>query len=81
MRLDGRPQLICSVMGTKKPRDYLAEHLSLENFTFLDVPVNEMFKLPDGKIVHPHTDLWMQIDSCYRQRARAWLRTMLSDEK
>jgi hypothetical protein len=73
-RLKGRPQLICSAMGTKKTREYLATHTSLENFTFLDVPVNEMFELPDGKIVHPHTDLWMHIDSSYRQKARKWLR-------
>jgi len=76
-RIGDRPQLICSTMGTKKTRDYLAKHTSLENFTFLDVPVNELFKIPDGKIVHPHSDLWMSIDSTYRQQAREWLQDVL----
>lgn len=77
-RLKGRPQLICSAMGTGKTRQYMAKHTSLKNLAFLDVPVNELFKIPDGKIVHPHTDLWMHIDSTYRQRARKWLREVIA---
>ena len=72
-RLGGRPQLICSALGTEKTRAYLAKQTSLENFTFLDVPVTELFEIPDGKIIHPHTDLWMHVDSIYRQEARRWL--------
>ncbi len=72
-RLGGRPQLICSSAGIGKTRDYLQQQIDLDNITFLDVPVHELFKIPDGKIVHPHTDLWMSIDSPYRQQARAWL--------
>lgn len=75
-RLDGRPQLICSAMGTQKTRDYLGARTTLKNITFLDVPVNELFQIPDGKIVHPHTDLWMQVDSSFRQRARDWLQSV-----
>ncbi len=35
---------------------------------------DQLFKIPSGKIVHPHTDLWMSIDSKYRRQARDWLR-------
>lgn len=72
-RLGNRPQLICSSMGTQATRQYLKPHIALDNITFLDVPIHELFKIPDGKIVHPHTDLWMSVDSQYRQQARAWL--------
>lgn len=77
-RLNGRPQLICSALGTDKTRRYLEKQIRLDNIQFLDVPVEDMFTIPDGQIVHPHTDRWMHIDSSYRQRARAWLNTLVS---
>ncbi len=80
-RINGRPQLICSTMGTLKTRIFLAPYMSYGDFTFLDVEVNRLFKLPDGKIVHPHTDLWMCIDSPYRQEARRWLHEVLQKSK
>ncbi len=73
-RLGGRPQLICSSTGTANTRAYLEQHIDLDRITFLDVPVSKLFEIPDGQIVHPHTDLWMSIDSQYRRQARAWLR-------
>ena len=79
-RLAGRPQLICSTLGTDETRAYLAKHISLDNITFLDVPMNELFNIPDGKIIHPHTDLWMHIDSAYRQEARGWLNRLVDGE-
>lgn len=74
-RLNGRPQLISSVMGTDKTREYLAPHIDLENIRFLDVPVNQVLTT-----VPSHTDHWMQIDSAYRQRARKWLREVVESK-
>ena len=67
-RLKGRPVLVC---GTGA--DYLREHPDLARFTFLNVPVTELFAIPEGKVIHPHTDLWMHKDSEPRRQARAWL--------
>ena len=67
-RLNGRPVLVC---GTAN--DFLHDHLHLASFTFLKVPVDEIFKIPEGKVIHPHTDLWMHRESDYRQQARNWL--------
>ena len=71
-RLKGRPVLVCG--GSN---DYLEGHLDLARFTFLDVPVGKIFKIPEGKVIHPHTDLWMHRESAYRQQARAWLQKEL----
>jgi len=67
-RLKGRPVLVCGGYA-----DYLKEHLELAQFTFLDVPVAKIFTIPDGKVIHPHTDMWMHRESEYRSQARAWL--------
>jgi len=78
-RLKGRPVLVCG-MGASKVRDeYLKDHLDLARFTFLAVPTGKIFKIPEGKVIHPHTDLWMHRESKYRQQARAWLLNALSD--
>jgi len=78
-RLNGRPQLICSALGTDKTKRYLNEHIRPDNIKFLDVPVEDLFAIPDGKIIHPHTDRWMQIDSEYRRTARLWLQKLVAD--
>ncbi|MEM7387164.1 MAG: hypothetical protein AAF514_19675 [Verrucomicrobiota bacterium] len=75
-RLNGRPKLIMSALGTEKTRTYLSQHIDLKNHRFIDVPVRKLFSIPDGKIIHPHTDLWMHIDSPYRREARRWLRRL-----
>jgi hypothetical protein len=67
-RLKGRP-VLASGIGN----DYLQNHLKLADFTFLKVPVEKIFNIPEGKIIHPHTDLWMHRDSKYRDQARLWL--------
>ncbi|HJN16900.1 MAG TPA: hypothetical protein QGH10_15450 [Armatimonadota bacterium] len=72
-RLAGRPQLICQGGSTRVVRDYLQPHVDLGEFSFLDVPVTELFDIPEGKVIHPHTDLWMCKDSPQRRRAREWL--------
>ena len=67
-RLQGRPVLVCGGAN-----EFLKEHLGLAKFTFMAIPVAELFDIPDGKVIHPHTDLWMHRPSQYRQRARQWL--------
>lgn len=77
-RLKGRPVLVCS-MGSSE-RDYLKDHLELADFTFLQVPTKSLFNIPEGKVIHAHTDLWMHKDSEYRDKARAWLRSVLDSK-
>ena len=67
-RLKGRPVLACGV-GT----EFLRDHPELAEVTFLRPPVAEIFTIPEGKVIHPHTDLWMHRASEYREQARQWL--------
>jgi hypothetical protein len=67
-RLQGRPVLVC---GNKN--DYLKDHPKLGTFTFLPVPVSEIFNIPEGPVIHRHTDLWAHRHSATRQIARDWL--------
>lgn len=67
-RLKGRPVLACGI-GT----DFLREHADLADFTFLQPPVAKIFTIPDGPVIHPHTDLWMHRASDDRAAARQWL--------
>ncbi|MEM8671590.1 MAG: hypothetical protein AAGG48_28985 [Planctomycetota bacterium] len=67
-RLDGRPVLVCG--GSN---EFLKQHRDLAAFTFLRPPVAEIFDIPEGKVIHPHTDRWMHRESEYRQQARRWL--------
>lgn len=67
-RLKGRPVLACG-----NANDFLQGHLNLAKFTFLPVPVDEIFEIPEGQVIHSHTDLWMHRDSKYRGQAREWL--------
>ena len=67
-RLKGRPVLVCG-----SSNEFLRDHLELADFTFLRPLAEEIFDIPEGKVIHPHTDLWMHRDSEYRDRARAWL--------
>jgi hypothetical protein len=74
-RLKGRPVLVCGGYA-----DYLKDHLDLAKFTFLDVPVAKIFNIPEGKVIHPHPDMWMHRQSKYRKQARAWLQKVLKDK-
>ena len=67
-RLKGKPVLVCG-----KHADYLNHYRSLADFTFLSVPVSEIFHIPEGQVIHPHTDMWAHRESTTRQRARDWL--------
>lgn len=77
-RLGGRPVLVCGGGGTQGVREYLAAHLDLSRFTFLDVPVTRLFHIPEGKVIHPHTDSWMCKESDCRRLARQWLDAVLA---
>ena len=72
-RLDGRPVLISGTNATSVRDDFLKDHLDLAEFTFLDVPTDKIFDIPEGDVIHPHTDRWMQRDSVYRDQVRTWL--------
>jgi hypothetical protein len=75
-RLQGRPVLVC---GNKN--DYLKDHPKLGTFTFLPVPVSEIFDIPEGLVIHRHTDLWAHRHSPTRQIARGWLLDQVSVKK
>jgi len=76
-RLKGRPVLVCGQRASKIRDEFLKDHLELADFTFLDVPVKEIFNIPDGPVIHPHTDLWMHRESKYRRQAREWIQQVL----
>ncbi len=78
-RLKGRPVLICGLNASRVKDQFLKAHFNLARFTFLNVPTDQIFNIPEGNIVHPHTDLWMHRESPYRRRARAWLERVLKE--
>lgn len=67
-RLKGRPVLACG-----GGNDFLRDYPDLAKVTILRPPVAKIFKIPEGKVIHPHTDLWMHRESKYRKEARQWL--------
>lgn len=71
-RWKGRALLACGGGA-----DFLGDHPELANVTFLKPPVNKIFDIPEGKVIHPHTDLWMHRHSEYRDLARQWLKEQL----
>jgi len=73
-RLKGRPVLICQNGVTQNVNDYLADYKNLAKFTFIDVPIKEIFpQIPNALIVHPHTDRWMFVDSKERRQVWKWM--------
>ena len=80
-RIKGRPVLICGQNASRVRDQFLKAHLKLARFTFLNVPTDQIFNIPEGNIVHPHTDLWMHRESAYRKRARAWLESVLKETR
>jgi hypothetical protein len=67
-RLKGRPVLVGGGAN-----DFLRGHPQPAEFTYLRPPIEKLFDIPEGKVIHPHTDLWMHRASPYRDKARAWL--------
>ena len=76
-RLKGRPVLVCSTRANALRDGYLIQYLNLAQFTFLEVPTEEIFQIPEGPVIHPHTDLWMHKESEYRRRARLWIQDVI----
>lgn len=76
-RLKGRPFLVAGGNLTRTRTQFLEDHLELADFSFLEVPVAEIFNIPEGPLIHPHTDLWMHQPSHYRDQARAWLQAVI----
>ena len=80
-RLNGRAVLVCGESGSAVRDGFLKDHLGLAAFEFMDVPVGKIFTIPDGKVIHPHTDLWMHRDSKYRVQVREWLQRAINPQK
>jgi hypothetical protein len=80
-RLKGRPVLVGGQQGSKNKDLFLKDHLQLADFSFIDIPVSKIFKIPEGPIIHSHTDLWMHRDSIYRQQVRHWLKKIINPRK
>jgi hypothetical protein len=73
-RLKGRPVLACGIGS-----EFLRDHPEIAELTELKPPVSEIFEIPEGKVVHEHTDRWMHRASESRARARAWLKAQLKE--
>jgi len=74
-RLNGRPQLISEAGNfnlSGKAREYLTNHMDQGDFTFLTIPVDSLFKIPE-EIPMSHTDLWPIKNSPARKLAKQWL--------
>ena len=78
-RLRGRPVLVCGQHATGVRRKFLGEHMDLAAFTFLDIPVNSIFNIPEGPYLHSHTDLWMHRPSIYRDQVRTWIQKVVGN--
>ncbi|TWU56090.1 outer membrane protein assembly factor BamB family protein [Rubripirellula reticaptiva] len=72
-RLNGRPVLVCGTAASQVRDSYLNKHQNLAQFSFLQVPTSEIFDIPEGDVVHPHTDRWMHKPSVYRDQVRDWI--------
>ncbi len=79
-RLNGRPVLVCGQHASAVRAQFLKDHLELAAFEFLDVPTNQIFNIPEGKVLHPHNDLWMHRESEWRRQARSWLQKVTGPE-
>ncbi|WP_063709087.1 hypothetical protein [Rhodopirellula sallentina] len=80
VRLRGRPVLVCSTRASEIRDSYLGAVSTLADFTFLDVPTKQIFDIPEGKVIHPHTDRWMHRPNTYRDVARDWIDGLCSVE-
>jgi len=79
-RLKGRSVLVCNMTGFKVKEQFLKDYLELARFTFLSVPISEIYNIPEGKVYHRHTDMWMHRESKWRKQARAWLESVIKKQ-
>lgn len=71
-RLKGRPVLACGIGS-----GFLRGRPEIAVLTELQPKVGEIFEIPEGRVIHPHTDLWMHRESEERKQARLWLATKM----
>lgn len=76
-RIKDRPFLVCGTKATEIRDKFLKGNIDLTEFEFLDVPTAKLFNIPEGKVIHPHTDLWMHKPSVYRDTARKWIENIV----
>lgn len=80
-RLHGRPVLVCQNGrdGTRPTQEFIGPQLDQGRFTFLDVPVAEIFPtIPNQWFIHPHSDRWLLRDSPYRRQVWQWMNDTIS---
>jgi len=73
-RLEGRPMLVCG-----SGNEYLKGHPRLAAFTFMPVAVAQIYNIPEGPVLHSHTDRWMHRDSPQRQQLRRWVQQVVDE--
>ena len=74
-RLKGRPVLACGIAS-----EFLRGHPKMAKLTELKPPVAKIFSIPEGKVIHKHTDLWMHRASDDRAKAWEWLKRMIEQK-
>jgi hypothetical protein len=75
-RLQGRPVLVCQngPDGTQPTRRFIDGQIHEARFTFLDVPVREIFPtIPNQWFFKAHTDRWLLRDSPWRRQVWQWM--------
>jgi hypothetical protein len=73
-RLNKRPFLVCQSPDTKKVREYLEAHISIDSFTFVDADQESIFRVfPNPVAMHSHNDRWLLVDSPARRHVWRWI--------
>lgn len=70
-RAEGKDVLIVQQPNTDDIQNYLGE--AGKNFTFLDLPIEKLFSIPNKTFPHPHTDKWLLFDNEYSAFIRNWI--------
>lgn len=74
LRLNGRPALVMQEGSTTNIRKYLETMTQLDGFTFMDIPIKQLFpNIPNQDLIHSHTDKWLLYENQSSIRAREWL--------
>ncbi|HAX97244.1 MAG TPA: hypothetical protein DCY35_12120 [Prolixibacteraceae bacterium] len=74
-RLNGRPALVMQAQDPLLIYDYLKEKLHYAEFTFMVIPIKELFpEIPNEVFFNSHTDRWLLAETFYSRKAREWLK-------
>ena len=77
-RMSGRPALVMQAQDSVLLYDYIKDKLQYANFTFMVIPIKELFpEIPNEIIFSSHTDRWMLAETDYSRKAREWLYHLL----